>query len=62
MEEYLYSILFIVGGIVTLYITFKDRKSIRKSLDVTYVSHLKGYVGGFGLILIGVIMLYRILF
>ncbi len=59
MQDYLYSILFLGGGILTLYITFKDRKNVKKNLDITYVSHLKGYIGGGILILIGLAMFLK---
>lgn len=56
------SILFIVGGLLFFIMTLKDEKNRDKALTTSYVMHLKGYLGGIGLILMGVVMLYRFFF
>ena len=52
-----WSIILIVLGIFILIITIKDGRKRRMELTTSYIMHLKGYVGGIGLILVGLIKL-----
>lgn len=46
-----------VIGIFIFYITLKDEKNRERNLTVSYIMHLKGYIGGIGAFLIGLLML-----
>ena len=52
-----FSIILMVIGIFIFYITLKDEKNRERSLNVSYIMHLKGYIGGIGAFLIGLFML-----
>lgn len=56
------AIILMVGGVLFFLITLKDERTQNKTLNTNYVMHLKGYAGGIGLFLMGLVMLYRILF
>ena len=56
------SILLIIGGLFFFMMTLRDEKNRNKTLTTSYVMHLKGYLGGIGLFLMGIIMLYRYFF
>lgn len=60
MGDIILGIALMIGGIIFFFMTLKDEK--KKRLTTSYVMHLKGYVGGIGLFLMGLVMLYRILF
>lgn len=55
----LFSILLIIFGLLIFYITYKDGRNKKSSLTTDYIMHLKGYIGGAGFILIGLIMLLK---
>lgn len=55
----LLAMVLILGGIGLIYITYTDGKNRKKELTTSYIMHLKGYVGGVGLILIGLRILYN---
>lgn len=50
-------VLLIVIGVVFFYLTLKDEKNIEKGWTVGYLMHFKGYLGGLGAFLLGVILL-----
>ncbi|WP_158963802.1 hypothetical protein [Myroides fluvii] len=62
MGNYFLSILLIIGGLLFFIMTLIDEKNRDKALTTSYVMHLKGYLGGIGLFLMGIIMLYRCFF
>jgi len=62
MGNVLLSILLIIGGLFFFMMTLRDEKNRNKTLTTSYVMHLKGYLGGIGLFLMGIIMLYRCFF
>jgi len=53
-----WSITLLSLGLIILYITIKDEKKREANLTVSYIMHLKGYIGGIALILIGLIKLF----
>lgn len=53
------SILVMTLGIIVFYITYKDGKKKKAELTTDYVMHLKGYLGGVGFFILGIIMLFR---
>lgn len=57
--NYVYSLGLIVLGLIVFYITYKDGKNKKPNLTVSYIMHLKGYIGGIGLILIGLMLLNK---
>ena len=59
MENIILSILLIFTGIFVLFITIKDNKTRKPELTTSYIMHLKGFIGGFGLILIGLIIFFK---
>ena len=54
-----YSIILMIVGIVIFIITYKDGKKRKAELSTSYIMHLKGYVGGILVFLIGLIMSFR---
>ena len=54
-----WSIILIVFGIFILNMTIKDGKKRQMKLTTAYIMHLQGYIGGIGLILVGLIILFR---
>ena len=50
-------ILCMVVGILVVIITYFDGKKRNAELTTSYIMHLKGYIGGIGLFLIGLLML-----
>jgi len=50
-------ILLIVIGVVFFFLTIKDEKNVEKGWTVSYLMHFKGYLGGLGAFLLGLIML-----
>lgn len=52
-----FSIILIIVGVFVFYITLRDEKNRERKLTVSYVMHLKGYIGGIGSFLIGLLML-----
>lgn len=59
MKNITISILFILAGIFILFITLKDNKSRKPELTTSYIMHLKGFIGGFVLIIIGILILLK---
>lgn len=57
--QIVYSLILFLVGLLSIYITYKDEKSRKPSLTVSYLMHIKGYIGGIGLILIGLILLVK---
>lgn len=55
----LLAIVLILSGIGLIYMTYTDGRNREKELTTGYIMHLKGYIGGVGLILIGLRMLYN---
>lgn len=55
----LQGILFLGLGIFFLILTLKDGKVRKRELTTSYVMHLKGYVGGIVLIIIGILNIIR---
>jgi hypothetical protein len=53
---YLYSILSIICGVALTLFTYKTRKEERPSLTVGYIMHLRGYLGGIGFIILGILL------
>ena len=49
--------LCMVVGILVVIITYFDGKKRNTELTTSYIMHLKGYIGGMGLFLIGLFML-----
>lgn len=54
-----FSIILMIIGIVVFCITYKDGKKRKPELTTSYVMHLKGYVGGVVVFLIGLIMFLK---
>lgn len=54
-----YSIILMIVGIVVFFITYKDGKKRKAELTTSYIMHLKGYVGGIVVFLIGLIMFLK---
>ena len=54
-----WSIILIFFGIFILNMTIKDGKKRQMELTTSYIMHLKGYIGGIVLILVGLIILFR---
>ena len=52
-----YSIGSIILGVFFLIVTYKDGKTTKPNLTTSYIMHLRGYVGGVGFILLGVVIL-----
>ena len=50
-------ILFMVIGILVVIMTYIDGKNRNAELTTSYIMHLKGYIGGMGLFLIGLFMM-----
>lgn len=50
-------VLLIVIGLVFFYLTIKNEKNVEKGWTVGYFMHFKGYLGGLGAFLLGLIML-----
>lgn len=50
-------ILFMVVGIFVFIMTYIDGKNRNAELTTSYIMHLKGYIGGMGLFLIGLFMM-----
>jgi prolipoprotein diacylglyceryltransferase len=59
MKNITISILLILLGILILIITFKDNKTRKPELTTSYIMHLKGFIGSFVLILIGILILLK---
>ncbi|MBW3519807.1 hypothetical protein [Flavobacterium sp. NKUCC04_CG] len=62
MGDFFLAIILMVGGVLFFLMTLKDEKNKNKTVTTSYVMHLKGYAGGIGLFLMGLVMLYRILY
>ncbi len=58
MKEIIYSIVFIIIGMFFLFFTYKDGEKKEVNLTTSYVSHIKGYLAGFGFIILGVLKLF----
>lgn len=54
---YFYSIGLILLGIYIFHMTYEDGKKKEIAFSTDYIMHLKGYIGGIGAIIIGVLML-----
>lgn len=52
-----FSIILMVIGVLIFYITVKDEKNRERNLTVSYIMHIKGYIGGIGVFLLGLLML-----
>ena len=59
MKNITISILLILAGIFILFITLKDNKSRKPELTTSYIMHLKGFIVGFVLIIIGILILLK---
>ena len=59
--EYVYSIGLILLGIFLFFITYKDGKIKKATFTTDYIMHLKGYIGGIGAIILGILMLINAL-
>lgn len=59
MKNTILSILLILTGIFVLYITIKDNKTRKPELTTSYIMHLKGFIGGIGLLILGIIILVK---
>ena len=56
-----YALISFLIGFLTLYITYKDEKRRKPNWSVSYIMHLKGYVGGIAFVLIGLMLLLEYL-
>ena len=54
----IFSILLMIAGVIIFYVTLKDEKN-KERVTVAYIMHLKGYLGGIGSFLIGLVMLIQ---
>lgn len=52
-------IILMLVGIWFFYSTYNDGKKRERKFVTSYIMHLKGYIGGIGLFLIGLIMLLK---
>lgn len=59
MKNTILSILLILTGIFVLYITIKDNKTRKPELTTSYIMHLKGFIGGIGLLILGIIISFK---
>jgi hypothetical protein len=59
MKNTILSILLILSGIFVLYITIKDNKTRKPELTTSYIMHLKGFIGGIGLLILGIIISFK---
>lgn len=57
--QIVYAIILFLVSLLVIYMTYKDEKFRKPSLTVSYLMHIKGYIGGVGLILIGLILLVK---
>lgn len=48
----------IIGVLVTIF-THKDGRNESPTFTVSYIMHLKGYIGGVGAILLGILILMQ---
>jgi len=55
--KFVYSIGFIISGILVIRMTYIDGKSKKANLTTSYVMHFGGYIGGVGFIIAGISML-----
>ncbi len=58
----LQGILFSGIGIFLVLLSYRDEKTRKIELSTSYVMHLKGYIGGIVLIIIGLIYLSKEIF
>jgi hypothetical protein len=54
-----YSTILMIVGMVVFFITYKDGKKRKAGLTTSYIMHLKSYVGGIIVFLIGLIMFIK---
>ena len=59
MTNTLIPILLIVVGFIIFYLTYKDNTTRKATLTTSYIMHLKGFIGGFFLIIIGIILITK---
>ena len=52
--KYLYCLGCLILGVILLVVTIKDEKTRKASWTTEYVMHLKGYLAGFGFIVLGI--------
>lgn len=52
-----FSITLMIVGIILFILTYRDGKGRKAELTTSYIMHLKGYIGGVSVFLIGLIML-----
>lgn len=57
MNNKLKGLGFIILGGGIFYTTYRDEKNRKRELTTGYIMHLKGYIGGFFLFIIGIILL-----
>jgi hypothetical protein len=57
--NYFLAIICIIIGIVIIIFTNKEGKDDKPSFTVYYIMHLKGYIGGDGAILLGLLMMLQ---
>lgn len=55
--KYVYSICMIVVGAYFFYMTYKDGRKKKATFTYDYMLHFRGYIGGIGLIIGGILML-----
>jgi len=54
-----FSIILMIVGVIVFFITYKDGKKRKAELTTSYIMHLKGYVGGVVVFIIGLIMFLK---
>jgi uncharacterized membrane protein len=59
MDNKLLSLLLILLGVIIFYITYKDNKTRKANLTTSYIMHLKGFIGDFFLMIIGIIIMNK---
>lgn len=59
MKNTLIAIGLILVGAFFFYMTYKDGRKRKAELTTDYVMHLKGYGGGVGFVILGLILLFR---
>ena len=51
-------VVFIILGISLIIWTIIDSKNVSAKFENSYINHLKGYIGGFGLLGLGLNLIY----
>jgi hypothetical protein len=58
-KNMVFPILLMIAGFIIFFITYKDGEKRKAELTTSYIMHLKGYVGGIVLFLIGLILFFK---